>query len=70
MVQVVVVGRLELEGLEGDVVESLVVEAEGHVAVLHQLVHQQDGVVRLNHDLRDLREKDEASCWYLQQQML
>ena len=70
MVQVVVVGRLELEGLEGDVVESLVVEAEGHVAVLHQLVHRQDGVVRLNHDLGDLREKDEASCWYLQQQML
>ena len=70
MVQVVVVGRLELEGLEGDVVESLVVEAEGHVAVLHQLVYRQDGVVRLNHDLGDLREKHEASCWYLQQQML
>ena len=61
MVQVVVVGRLELEGLEGDVVESLVVEAEGHVAVLHQLVHRQDGVVRLNHDLRDLREGEGSS---------
>jgi hypothetical protein len=37
MVEVVIVGRLELERLEGDVVEGLVVEAEGHVAVLHQL---------------------------------
>ena len=57
MIQVVVVGWLELEGLEGDVVQGLVVEAEGHVAVLNQLVHWQDSIVGLNHDLRHLEEE-------------
>ena len=51
MVQVVVVGRLELEGLEGDVVECLIVEAEGHVTVLDKLVRREHRVVWLHNDV-------------------
>ena len=56
MVQVRVGWRSQLQGLEANVVEGLVVEAEGHVAVLNQLVDGEDGVVRLDHDLGNLGE--------------
>ena len=60
VVEVHVGGGPELERLEADVVERLVVEAEGHVAVLHQLVHREDGVVRLHHHLGHLRGRHDA----------
>ena len=46
--------RLELQDPEADVVQRLVVDAERLVAVLDQLVHRQNGVVRLDHHLRHL----------------
>ena len=39
---------------ETDVVERLVVDAEGLVGVLHQLVDRQGGVVGLHHGVRNL----------------
>ena len=54
VVEVWVGGRPELERLEVDVVERLVVEAERHVARLHQLVQGQHSVVRLHNHLGDL----------------
>jgi hypothetical protein len=46
------VGGLELQCLEADVVEGLVIKDLCHVAVFHQLVHGQDRVVVLHHNLR------------------
>jgi len=40
---------------EADVVEGLVVDAEGLVRVLDQLVHGEGGVVRLDNGIRNLR---------------
>ncbi len=44
----------QLQGAHADVVESLVVDAEGLVRVLHQLVDRQRGVVGLHHRVRHL----------------
>ena len=49
VVQDAVVGSGQLQRAEANVVESLIVNAEGLVGVLHQLVHGQRGVVRLHH---------------------
>ena len=54
VVEVAVGGRGQLQGPEADVVKRLVVDAEGLVAVLDQLVDGQGGVVRLHHRVRDL----------------
>jgi hypothetical protein len=52
----VAVGRGgELERTEADVIEGLVVNAEGLVRVLDELVHGEGGVVRLNDGIGDLR---------------
>jgi hypothetical protein len=48
VVQVAVGWCRELEGAEADVVESLVVNAEGLIGVLDQLVDREGGVVRLH----------------------
>ena len=48
MVEISIGGGSELERAEADVVQGLVVDAEGLVGVLDQLVHRQGGVVRLN----------------------
>ena len=51
----VTVGRGgELQGLQADVVESLVVDTEGLVRVLDELVHRERGVVGLNDGVGDL----------------
>ena len=49
MVQVPVGGSGELEGAEADVVEGFVVDAEGLICVLHQLVDGQGSVVGFHH---------------------
>lgn len=54
VVQVTVLGSAELQGTEADVVERLVVNAEGLVGVLDKLMHRKRGVVGLNDSVRDL----------------
>ena len=51
MVQVSVSGSGEFEGAEADVVEGFVVDAEGFVRVLHQLMDGQSSVVRLHYSV-------------------
>ena len=55
MVQVTVSGCGQLQGTEADVIESLVVNAERFVGVLHQLMDGQGGVVGLDDSVGDLR---------------
>ena len=57
MVEISVGRSCEFERPEADVVEGLVVDAERLVRVLHQLVHGQGGVVRLDHGVRNLNNK-------------
>lgn len=47
---------------EADVVERLVVYAEGLVRVLHQLVDGEGGVVGLHHRVGHLGRGDHAEC--------
>lgn len=48
LVEIVVSGRLEFERAEADVIEGLVVNAEGLVGVLDKLVHGERCIVRLD----------------------
>ena len=52
--------RGELQGSEADVVQSFVVNAEGLVRVLDQLVDREGGVVWLNNGVRNLSLKRSA----------
>jgi hypothetical protein len=54
MVEISVGGSGELEGAEADVVQGLVVNAEGLVCVLNQLVDGKGCVVRLDNGVGDL----------------
>ena len=54
MVEISVRRGRQLESPEADVVESLVVDAEGLVGILNQLMHGQGGIVRLNNGVRNL----------------
>ena len=54
VVQVTVGGVGQLQGSEADVVQGLVVNTEGLVSVLDQLVDGEGGVVGLHHGVRDL----------------
>jgi hypothetical protein len=47
MVEIAVCRSRELECPEADIVQSLVINAEGLVGVLNQLVNRERGVVRL-----------------------
>ena len=47
--------RIEVKGRLADAVEGLVIEAEGHVAVLEEGVGREHTVVRLHHRGGDLR---------------
>ena len=60
VVEVAVGGRGQLERAEADVVERLVVDAEGLVRVLHQLVHGERGVVGLHHRVGHLGRGHDA----------
>ncbi len=46
---------------EADVVERLVVDAEGLVGVLHQLVDRQGCIVGLHHGVRNLMKQFKSS---------
>lgn len=55
MVEVSVCGICKLQGPEADVVQSLIVNAEGFIGVLNQLMNGQRCVVRLQHHIRNLK---------------
>lgn len=55
VVQVTVAGGSELQGAEADIVQSLVIDTEGLVRVLDQLVNGEGGIVGLDDGVRDLR---------------
>jgi len=57
MIEVAVGRRGQLEGPETNIVERLVVYAVRLVRVLHQLVHRERAVVRLDHGVRYLRKQ-------------
>lgn len=57
MVEIPVSGCGELQGAEADVIQRLVIYAEGFIRVLHQLVDRERGVVRLHHGIRYLEER-------------
>lgn len=48
MIQIAISGVGELERLEADLVESLIVDAEGLVRVLNQLMDRKRGIVWFN----------------------
>lgn len=50
MIQVVVVGGFQPQGLEANVIKGLVVEAKCHVRILDQLVGRQDRIIGLYND--------------------
>jgi hypothetical protein len=56
MVEVRVRRILELQSAEADVVERLVIDAEGLIGVLDQLVQRQGGIVRLHDRVRNLEK--------------
>ena len=57
VVEVTIGGGGELQGPEADVVESLVVNAEGLVSVLDELVDGERGVVGLHHGVGHLERR-------------
>ena len=57
MIEISVGGGSELQGPEADVVQGLVVDAEGLVGVLDQLMDRQGGVVRLDDGVGNLISK-------------
>ena len=60
MVEVTVGGVGQFESAEADVVEGLVVDAEGLVGVLDELVDGEGGVVGLDDGVRDLGRGDDG----------
>jgi hypothetical protein len=54
VVQVTICGGGELEGAEADVLESLIVDAEGLISVLANLVNRESAVVWLNDSVGNL----------------
>ena len=51
MVQVTIGGCGELQSTEADVIESLVVNAEGLISVLDKLVHREGSIVGLHNSV-------------------
>ena len=54
MVEISVCGGGQFQGSEADVVESFVVDGEGLVGVLNELMDGKGGVVRLDNGVRNL----------------
>ena len=54
VVEVTIGWARELEGSHANIVESLVVDTEGLIGVLYQLVDREGGIVRLDDSIRDL----------------
>ena len=59
MIEVTVCGCGELERAEADVIEGLVVKSEALIRVLHELVHRQCSIVRLDHGVGHLGRGDD-----------
>ena len=55
MVQVIVGRGCQLESAKADVVQRLVINAEGLVGVLNELVDGEGGIVGLNNSVRNLK---------------
>merc|ERR1719359_1535271 len=55
MIEITVSRRSELQGAEADVIQSLVIQTETEIRVLHELVHGEGAVVRFNHSVAYLR---------------
>merc|ERR1712232_654090 len=60
MVQVTVGGGGQLQGTEADIVEGFVVHHHNLISVLDELMERQDGVVRLDDGIGDLRRRDDG----------
>ena len=60
VVQVPVCWVVKLQGPEADIIESLVVNHEGLIRVLNQLVHGEGGIIRFHNGVRDLRRRNHA----------
>lgn len=65
MIQVWIGRGFQLQGLETDIVECLIVKAEGHITVLHQLMSRQHSIVRLNHNLGHLESFKWNDFWFM-----
>lgn len=50
-------GVRKLEGMEADVVESLIVENHTLVSVFNELMHRERCIIWLNNSVRDLRRR-------------
>ena len=62
MVRISVSGGNQLEGLEADVTQSLIIEGEALIGVLHKLVDREAVVVEL-HDNLIMRHLGGARKW-------
>ena len=60
MVEVSVGRRCQLQGAEANIVQGLIVNAEGLIRVLHELVDRESGVVGLHHGVGHLRGRHDA----------
>lgn len=54
MIEITIGGVGELERPEADIVQGLVINAEGGIRVLDQLMDRQGGIVWLNNSVGDL----------------
>ena len=57
MVEIPIGRRGQLECPEADVIERFVVNAEGFISVLHQLMNRQGGIIWLHNSVRNLAVK-------------
>jgi len=62
MVKITVGGRREFECPEANVVKGFVIDTEGLIRVLHQLVYGKGGVVGLNNGIRNLGTRYNRVC--------
>ena len=60
MIEVTVGRSSQLEGAEANVVESFIVNTEGFIGVLHQLMNGQSGIVRFDYSVRDFGGRDDG----------
>ena len=58
MVEVSICWGGQFQSAEADVIKSLVVNAEGLIGVLNQLMNRQSGIVWFNHSVRHLGRGD------------
>ncbi len=54
MVEITISWGGQLQGPEADVIQSLIVDAEGFIRILNQLMNRQSGIVRLHYSVGNL----------------